>query len=379
MELNMKEPRDKEELHQMIHSVPEDVSIIIENNILSIDGKWLLRKKGEKLENINHILEQNHKSQNFRSELRKQIESFAGRWDVDIKRLLYAKLDEPKSTEKKPCLTLSYLSILETGNSADIESWKEAGFIWQDIKKVDRTQLTPSTSYTYGVIRQNGQEIQNVLKTYKEFSTKFFNKYCLYGMENRHEVLEGIMYYTNRHLTNNYLQLREEEQIPSTEEKIEIWKQKVAKKYEQLYRFVYMLDGEPTRFDYHLRPEEKETVNQTIESTLQKISDEKILLFFNRGIFFDDRKLQQDVQKGWTFDKIKGYIWTGEVYDLMQQLEFIEKTDPLQYYSRWLQAKISRLEISSQYSKEGLEELKKVYIKYLEEKEKKESKHEIAE
>ena len=47
----------------------------------------------------------------------------------------------------------------------------------------------------------------------------------------------------------------------------------------------------------------------------------------------------------------------------------MERLNPYQYYSRWLQAKISRLEASKKYKIEDLEELKKVYKKYFEIKE----------
>ena len=139
---------------------------------------YILREKDGKFENINVLLgEDKGNKQSFRSELRKQIERFKGKWDVDTKKLLYARLDNSDLPGEKPCLTLSYLSVLETGNSADIERWKNAGFIWQDIGKVDRTQLTPDTSYTYGVIRQNEQEIKNTLRKYTKFDEKKFNDF----------------------------------------------------------------------------------------------------------------------------------------------------------------------------------------------------------
>ena len=223
MELNIKEPKDRAQLRKItkdIVALPDDISIRVENNIFTIDGNWLLREKDGKFENINVLLgEDSNHTQIFRSELRKEIEGLKGRWDVDIKKLLYARLDKPNLPEDKPCLTLSYLSILETGNSEDIEAWKQEGFTWQDIKTVDRTQLTPNTNYTYGVIRQNEQEIENALKKYKEFDEKKFDQYFLHGMENRYDLLEGIMYYTNRDLTDKYLELANGEKFPTKEEK----------------------------------------------------------------------------------------------------------------------------------------------------------------
>ena len=362
MEFNIKEPRDIGQLRKIIKdmdSVPDDISIRVENNIFTIDGNWLLRKKDGKLENINVLLgEDEGDTQNFRSKLRKEIEGLKGSINVDIKKLLYTRLDTPNLPEGKPCLTLSYLSILETGNSADIEKWKDKGFIWQDIGKIDRRQLTPSTSYTYGVIRQNEQEIRNLLKRYREFDEKKFDQYFLHGMENRYDLLEGIMYYTNRDLTAKYLELVNGENFPTTGEKLEILKRETTKKYEQLYRFIYVLDGEDARFDYTLRAEEEEQINEMVEDTLQGLIDKEELLFFKRGIFFNDRT---NDAKGFTYDKVRGYTWTGEVYKVLQQLEFMERIDGYQYYKRWLQAKICRLKVSNQYAKGKISKLEEIY------------------
>ena len=145
MELDIKEPKDIEQLMEITRNmgwVSVDISIRVENNIFSIDGKWLLKATRENiggtLENIQTLVDSNEETTNFRSEVRKMTENFDGRMDVDIKKLLYARLDMPNVTKGKPCLTLSYLSILETGNSADIEKWKEDGFIWQNIEKLNK-------------------------------------------------------------------------------------------------------------------------------------------------------------------------------------------------------------------------------------------------
>ncbi len=389
MELNIKEPRDREQLREITNNIGyylDNIPIRVENNIFSIDGKWLLKTTNGNtegiLENIQTLVDSNANRTNFRSEVRKMTENFDGRMDVDIKKLLYTRLDMPNVTQDKPCLTLSYLSILETGNSADIESWEKEGFTWQDIKTVDRTQLTPSTSYTYGVIRQNEQEIENLLKKYREFDEKKFDQYFLHGMENRYDLLEGIMYYTNRDLTDKYLELANGEKFPTKEEKIEIWKRETAKNYEQLYRFIYVLDGEEGRFDYSLRTEEKAKINEMIEEILQRLQgkdkneenqdeenkeneDEKgVLLFFLRGIFFKDRNEENAMAKGLTFDEIRGYTWTREIYNVLQQLKFMERIDDYQYYKRWLQAKIGRLKARNQYPEEKINKLEEIYEKF---------------
>ncbi len=405
MELNIKEPRDREQLREITKNMgwclvdsSTDISIRVENNIFSIDGKWLLKTtKGNtegNLENIQVLVDSDEDRTNFRSEVRKMTENFDGRMDVDIKKLLYTRLDMPNVTKDKPCLTLSYLSILETGNTVDIKKWEDYGFIWQDIGKVDRKQLTPSTNYTYGVIRQNEQEIQNLLRKYTEFDAKKFDQYFLHGMENRYDLLEGLMYYTNRKLTDKYLELADGENFPTKEEKIEIWKRETAKNYEQLYRFIYVLDGEDGRFDYSLRTEEKEKINEMIEEILQRLqgkdqdedkenseSQDKenqdgkgVLLFFKRGIFFNDRSNEDARVRGLTYDKVRGYTWTGEVYKVLQQLEFMERIDGYQYYKRWLQAKIGRLKTSNQYPEEKISKLEEIYENFFNRKQKIEKK-----
>lgn len=406
MELNIKEPENIEKLKKMIKDnnlALDEFSIRIENNIFSIDGNWLLkstnRTTNRELENINVLLEDNRGIKSFRSELRKTTESFEGRMDIDIKKLLYARIERTNSQKEKPCLTLSYLSILETGNAVDIKKWEDYGFIWQDIGKVDRTQLTPSTNYTYGVIRQNEQEIQNLLRKYTEFDAEKFDQYFLHGMENRYDLLEGLMYYTNRKLTDKYLELADGENFPTKEEKIEIWKREAAKNYEQLYRFIYVLDGEDGRFDYSLRTEEKEEINEMIEEILQRLQgkdqdedkensesqnkenqneenqDEKgVLSFFKRGIFFNDRSNEDARVRGLTYDKVRGYTWTGEVYKVLQQLEFMERIDGYQYYKRWLQAKIGRLKTSNQYPEEKISKLEEIYENFFNRKQKIEKK-----
>ena len=378
MELSIKEPRDIKELRKAIQNmdlIPEDYIIRIENNIFSIDGNWLLQRAKEtkdgSLENINAILESNGDKKNFRSEVRKTTENFEGRWNIDIKKLLYARLDKSDLPGEKPCLTLSYLSVLETGNSTEIEKWKNAGFIWQDIGKVDRTQLTPDTSYTYGVIRQNEKEIQNLLRKYTEFDEKKFDQYFFHGMNNREGLLEGFVFCANTHLTyDKYRKLSLGEKYLTNVEMLVTLKEEVVKKYEQVYRYIYLFDGEDNRFDYHLTPEEKQRVEEMVENKIQELMIGDIFIFNRRGLSFNDRLFDMECGKiKRTYDKARDLGWAKEVYKVIEQLGFMERIDPYQYYSRWLQAKIGRLKESKKYKEEDLEKLEEIYRKYFKTKE----------
>ena len=116
--------------------------------------------------------------------------------------------------------------------------------------------------------------------------------------------------------------------------------------------------------------DEENSENQNEEN-----QDEKgVLLFFKRGIFFNDRCNEDARVRGLTYDKVRGYTWTGEVYRILQQLEFMERIDGYQYYKRWLQAKIGRLKTSNQYPEEKISKLEEIYENFFNRKPKIEEK-----
>lgn len=378
MELKIGEPKDIEALKEIIRSVYgielEDYDIRIENNIISINGKWLLKHKTEKqLETISTLLESRNVNMNLKKEIRKTTQDFKGRMDIDTKKLLYADIKNSKSNGQKPSINLSYISVFEDGNKSDLEQWEEEGFEWHDLANLDSMKLENDTKYSYGKVRQNWSEVQNILEQYKKFNQTNFEKYFFYGMDNRQTLLEGIIFYANRDLTSKYMELREGEKFPSTEEKIEIWKRKVVNICVQIYRFIDLIEREDSRFGLDLKEQEKQEIEEKVGTTIQQLIDGDIVMFFKRGIFYNDRVNEEAKTKGLTFDEIKGYIWTEEVYKVAQQLEYMESIDYFQYYSKWLQAKISRLRESKKYSSEELEILEKIYYNYFKEKKDKES------
>lgn len=122
--------------------------------------------------------------------------------------------------------------------------------------------------------------------------------------------------------------------------------------------------------------EDKEnSESQNKENQNEENQDEKgVLSFFKRGIFFNDRSNEDARVRGLTYDKVRGYTWTGEVYKVLQQLEFMERIDGYQYYKRWLQAKIGRLKTSNQYPEEKISKLEEIYENFFNRKQKIEKK-----
>ena len=383
MELNIKEPKDINQLDEVLkrtYNISNNYQIRVENNILATNGKWLLKQQTAQdkrifYEGFSGIVNRENNGASFKSEVRKLTENYKGGIDIDVKQLLYASLEE-NGESAQPCVTLSFASIMDGSNVADFSQWKEKGFTWCDIEKIDRAKLTPSTSFAYGKIRQEWDRIKTMIKPYSQFNQKMFEQYFFYGMENRQTLLEGIIYYTNEALTEKYLALEGGERFPSTDEKIEIWKRKAITNYAQLYKFLNIAEGEDTRFDFNLDFQERKEVEENVEAVIQNLIKNEKLLFFKRGIFYK-QDAQKEEERFKTFDVLHGFTWAKDVYTILQQLGFMERRNYHEYYGKWLQAKISRLRISGKYPPEKLEELQDFYVRHFENDQKREKKQNV--
>lgn len=202
------------------------------------------------------------------------------------------------------------------------------------------------------------------------FNEKKFEQYFFYGIDNRQGLLEGIMFYTNRDINKENVDLHLRGIFPTKKENLDKLRKKLQEKYMQLYRFIYILDGEDNRFNYHLSPEEEEKVKQMVDEIIQQQIDDDKLMITSAGIFFQDRKNEEREEERKKQGKGKGYIdlgehiWTGEVYEVIQELECMEELDKYQYYKRWLQAKIGRMRASKQYPQEKIKKLEEIYEKF---------------
>ena len=383
MELNMKEPKDINELRaelEKIPDMPKNFDVIVENNILSIDGKWLLKRSKTPehlLETIQCNLEQNE-SQNpsegyiptFRSEVRKTIEDMEESIDVDTKKLLCIHVEDME--EEKPQIILSYISILETIRKEDIYKWKKDGFECYDLNEIDRKQLSPSASYTYGILMREKDFIHSTLDKYGKVNKKYFRKYFFYGIDNRQPILEGIIYDSCRDLNEKYLKLETGEKFPSKEEKIEELRRHTFIKYKQLYKFLNVIEEDDKRFNSNLTSEEEDRVKSIVDTAIDEMQNNGMLLVFKRGIFVKDRP---DEKNPIVYNKDE-HIWTDEMCDVLKQLEYLEELDKQDYYKAWLEAKFSRLECKG-YKPSELDELKQPFKRYLQEKEAKKEKQQV--
>ena len=368
MELSIKEPKNILELEKMLKEIGvavEDVSVIVEGNIFSVDGKWLLKSKKIESQSSQTKLESIYgKIEGRDRELvdgmkRIILENVPGGVHVDIKKFLYAKLENPEAS-KKACILLSYIGILESVDKTEIEPDENSDWTWYPVSQIRREDLTKTTDFTYGKIRENEKEIQNILKSYQKFNQRNFEKYFFYGMENREVLLEGIIYYTNRNLTIQYLKIIQTENLLPIEKQLENLKRTAIMNCEQLYRFINLAEKEDFHFTCRLNEEEKKVVQKKVIHKIKQLIDDNMFLFFARGIFYDDRIHGEDPASIDRVNRIKSYSWTKEVYQVLEQLNYMQKINPTEYYRKWVQAKLSRLKVSGRYAEKDLAQIEEI-------------------
>ena len=358
-----KETQKSEEMQ-----IAEDFDIVVENNILTLDGKWLLRRQDDKhLSNIQKYignLDDTEKMKGFRIEESNVVKEHTGK-KAGQSAFLYARLEIVKG--ERPRVILSYIDLLQDVQQEDIEQWKKDGLELYDLGKINREQLEQSTNYTYGIMQRENERI-NILLNKPRLNQKYFRKYFFYGLENRDAVLEGIIQRVCRDLNNRYIRIKTGDQIPSTEEKIEAVRKRTIEIYQQFYRFVNVIEEDDRRFDFRLSPSEEQTIKNRVNNKISALLKQERLLIFKRTISLRDKPDKYSKEKDIPLYNKGEHIWTDEVYEVLEQLETMKKTDLREYYRNWLEAKLSRLEVSKGYSKEAVRELREIYTNPLERK-----------
>ena len=356
-----KETQKSEEMQ-----IAEDFDIVVENNILTLDGKWLLRRQDDKhLSNIQQYignLDDTEKMKGFRIEESNVVKEHTGKKAVQS-AFLYARLEIVKG--ERPRVILSYIDILKDVQQEDIEQWKNSGLELYDLGRINRKQLTPSTNYTYGIMQRENDKI-NILLNKARLNRKHFEKYFFYGLENRGPILEGIIQRVCRDLNSRYVRIKAGEQFPSREEKIKALRKRVIEIYQQFYRFVNVIEEDDRRFDFRLSLSEKQTIKNIVNNKIDDMLQQKRVLIFKRTICLRDKEDEEVKEKNITLYNNKEHIWTDEMYEVLKQLETLKKIDSEEYYRDWLEAKFSRLEVSKGYSKEAVRKLREPYKNYLE-------------
>jgi hypothetical protein len=173
----------------------------------------------------------------------------------------------------------------------------------------------------------------------KTIDNQKFKRFFFYGIENKREAKEGIIYFSSNKVyqkyTNSELYIIPNEQIEN-----EII-QEASKKYKQFYRFVTLND---TSNNYTLDVSIEE-LKKELEEEMQLLRKEKKIIDTSAGIFFT-RDIEEKLNGGQYYvygEGLKGEDgWTKQIYDILDELEKMEKIDNEKYYKYWILTKLSR-------------------------------------
>ena len=174
---------------------------------------------------------------------------------------------------------------------------------------------------------------------------KIFEEYFYYGIDNIHELLEGIVYFATKEMHNMYSSLSEQYKVPNGVQLSQI--KKIAYKYGiQYYRFIE-LNQKTNKFVSYKTEDELQNVKKEIDETINTAIDEKALMEYNIGYYYsteEESKFSSSYQKG---NQIRKY-WTTEIVEQLEQLSIQEKENPIEYYKTWVDVRLKTAESRKQ-------------------------------
>lgn len=178
-----------------------------------------------------------------------------------------------------------------------------------------------------------------------DMDKKIFEEYFYYGIDNIHELLEGIVYFATKEMHKMYSSLSEQYKVPNDVQLSQI--KKIAYKYGiQYYRFIE-LNQKTNKFVSYKTEDELQNVKKEIDETINTAIDEKALMEYNIGYYYspeEESKFSSSYQKG---NQIRKY-WTTEIVEQLEQLSIQEKENPIEYYKTWVDVRLKTAESRKQ-------------------------------
>jgi hypothetical protein len=178
------------------------------------------------------------------------------------------------------------------------------------------------------------------MKENKLIDNKRFKKFFFYGIDNKRKIKEGILCFSSskvyyRHSKDNWYT------YPNAQFEKEII-QEANIKYRQFYRFVTLNDS----VNNFVMNENMDSLAEELAEELQLLKKEKKVIDTEAGVFFK-REVEEELRGGQIEEhhgiKVKSEdSWVKQIYDLLENLETLEKEDDEKYYEYWLLAKYAR-------------------------------------
>lgn len=197
-----------------------------------------------------------------------------------------------------------------------------------------------------------------------KFKEHLLEKYFFYGINDREGLLEGMIFFTNDDLNLIYLNIMDDEKLPSLDEKFENLINSVSRNCEQIYKFVDLVQ-EPHEYKAEIDEETKKRIRQDVFNKIKKLEQEEAFQKYRRGIFF-----KRSLETNFYYCKEPVYGWTNDVYKVILQLNELENKDPIEYYEKWLKVKMNRTKNKENCSQEEIKQVEKAYGMFQERKSK---------
>lgn len=170
-------------------------------------------------------------------------------------------------------------------------------------------------------------------------NNKDFKRFFFYGIDNMEELKEGILYFASQELYAKKYSSYNIYEIPNKiliDEMLKI----ANKRYRHAIRFINLNDID-NDFEYDI------DVNKSyleLKEKIQELLEENKIIESKAGVFFtreEEKKLQggRYYQYGYGEDG-----WTKKVYDILSELDEMERTNNNQYYEYWIRTKLKRAE-----------------------------------
>ena len=198
-------------------------------------------------------------------------------------------------------------------------------------------------------------------KKKKAIDREKFKRFFFYGIENKREVKEGILYFSlnkvyDKHMNENWYQ------IPNEQMEEEMM-QEATQKYKQFYKFVTLNDVPNNRILVNIDNQ----VRKELEEQMQILRKEKNVIDTKAGIFFIKEKEKQleGIDDSW---RKTGDNWTEQIYEILEKLQQMEKDNNIEYQKYLLLTKQARA--LNRGDKQEAFQIKRAYEK-LEEKQEK--------
>lgn len=166
-----------------------------------------------------------------------------------------------------------------------------------------------------------------------------FEKFFSYGIDNKEEAKEGILHFAlketyQKHSCENWFEIPNEE---FEKEAIE----RALKRYKHFYRFVNLND-EPNNSTIDI---DLEQLRRELEWKFEMLKYDGTIFETKAGVFFlRERSSQLEGEVRYKYGEgLQGEIgWTSQVFDLLSDLDEVEKINGEKYFEYWILAKLAR-------------------------------------